>query len=243
MTAERINCINPNCERMILHQTAERCEGRCAICERDWEQAKFRKEQDTIKRIYFESPPKNKEDIKHILNKHETEGNWFEMFLLGLLPKLINYNDFTEADFQIAVKTIAKRNQTNLEELSEDFLYLCEPLIFNFDSLYKGLKLIPRPYRELNAAYQFWGIMSGDGISSYIEQVSKKFDKETIKGFELMGLHDSALVVKASRKSWNKKEYDFEEGVEDALEDRVYTEAEDFEKQLAKFLIKLTKNI
>lgn len=225
---------------MVLQDVAEKCYGRCALCERSYFQAEFEEERSILKERYRSSPPKNKKEIEVILSENETEGDWFEMYLLSLLPKLIDYTKFKSSDFDEAVKTLAERNRDDLVELSGDFLYLCEPLLFRYDKLHKGLKKIPRPYRELVAAFQFWGIMCGDGISCYIDQTTKSFDLEVMKGFNTLGLNESAKAVKESRRLWNRWIYGYEDGIEDVLENIVYEEADGFDVILGNYLLRLT---
>ena len=51
----------------------------------------------------------------------------------------------------------------------------------------RNLKRIPRPYREMMAVYQAWGMVSSDGFESYVENTNSSFDLEVDRGLAECG--------------------------------------------------------
>ncbi|MGJ8655384.1 MAG: DMP19 family protein [Akkermansiaceae bacterium] len=221
-----------------MPMTASVHDGLCAPCARDKAHRELEDQKKLLYQTYCKNPPKIKSDIDDILSKHDTEGNWFEMMLLSLLPPLINYSFVTKKGFDKAVQTIIASNTDDQEEIAGDFLYLCEPLLFKHDDLFKGLKKIPRPYRELIASYQYWGVISSDGLSSYVSQFTTKFDKEVSRGLLELGLNKTESTVHRARESWSEEEYSFGELDPDDLESEIFDEAGGFESLLASYLQK-----
>ena len=235
MSVDRIDCVNNKCNRTILEITADLNNGYCAVCDRELSHQKMEQQQRDLYMIYSKDPPKTKSDIQRILNQHETEGNWFKAMLNSLLPKLVNYSFPTKKGFDKAIQTIV---DGDMVDVSGDFLYLCEPLLFKYENLYRGLKKIPRPYRELIASYQYWGVVSSDGLSSYLSTFDTKFDDEVSKGLLLLDLRLTESTLQRARECYSEAEYEFNDLNTDELESEILKDAEEYESILALHLIK-----
>jgi hypothetical protein len=229
MSSDRIPCAQ--CAAMILPNTAQRNNGLCEPCEtrrcsvaRNVERAEWRR-----------NPPKCQEEIDRIA-PDTIENFGLRMFLSGLLPKRLNPENFTKKNFLEALQEMVEVNKSDGRKMSEEFLALCDPIIFNEDSLIKGIKKLPRPYREAMAVYQLWGMMCSDGITSYLENTDRKYDSEVDLGFRLFGKSHLSKFIERARNA-----HDPMEGIPDELEkeieDLLFAELANFEVTLlAPFL-------
>ena len=189
---------------------------------------------------YRKNPPHTKADIDAILAKHELDKEWLDMALCALLPDLINYNRFTKSDFEGAIRTIIEREGDDSAAVAGEFLFFCEPFFERHTDYYKGLKKIPKPYKEILAAYHFWGVISSDGLISYCDNYSKNFDAIASEGLLLLNFPKSASFLETARNSWSPKDYHFGNLDIDDIEDQILDECDEFERAL---VIKLKQGI
>jgi hypothetical protein len=234
MSADRIPCLQ--CDSMILEATAKRNGGLCAPCKRrrDCEAREAQRDE------YRKNPPKTQQEINQILP--DTIANLgLKIFLGGLLPRKFDPAMFTKKRFVQALEDLVSEYDPDGAKISREFLRLCDPIIHQSDSLTRGLKRLPRPYREAMAVYQLWGMMMGDGISSYLESTDRKVDSEVDRGLRLLGRTKSLGKVEQVRSSFDPIEGVPEE-LEESIERIFYDDLDEFEANiLGEFLIKQTK--
>lgn len=235
MSADRIPC--PQCGALILDATAKRNGGLCAPCKRDLDYEALQAERNA----YRKNPPKTQEEIDRIA-PDTIEHLGLRIFLQGLLPRKLDPSVFTKKHFVQALEAIVSEHEPDGEKISEAFLGLCDPIIHHTDSLIRGLKKLPRPYREAMAVYQLWGMLTSDGISAYLEHTDRKVDVEVDRGLRLLGRSKSLGTVERARKAFDPIE-GIPDDLEKTLEEVLYDDLDEFEANiLGAFLInKLTK--
>lgn len=236
MSDERIPC--PQCGAMILEVTAKHNGGLCAPCKRNCDYEALQAERNE----YRKNPPKTQEEIDRIA-PDTIENMGLRIFLQGLLPRRLEPSEFTKKRFVQALEDIVSEHEPNGGKISEEFLGLCDPIIHQTDSLIRGLKRLPRPYREAMAAYQLWGMMTSDGISSYLGNTDQKVDVEVDRGLRLLGRTKSLGIVERARKAFDPMKEGIPDDLEETLEDVLYDDLDEFESNvLGTFLIEtLTK--
>lgn len=234
MSADRIPC--PQCGSMILPVTAKFNAGLCAPCNRTRERDAIEAEREKYRR----NPPKTEEEVDKIAPPGSSIG--FRIFLMGLLPLKLEPSKFTKKNFLTALGEIVSDHQPSGEKVSIEFLGLCDPVLHDGGSLTTGLKRLPRPYREAMAVYQLWGMMTSNGLESYLESTDRAVDAEVDRGLKLFERSDSLGLAANARKKFDPCE-GLPDGLEDELEDVLYRDLDSFEeKVLGPFLIQtLTK--
>ena len=223
---------------MILEVTAKYNDGLCAPCKRSFDYEALQAERNE----YRKNPPKTQEEIDRIA-PDTIENMGLRIFLEGLLPRKLEPSKFTKKQFIQALEDIVSEHEPNGEKVCMEFLGLCDPIIHQTDSLIRGLKRLPRPYREAMAVYQLWGMMTSDGIASYLRNTDQKVDAEVDLGLRLLGRTKSVGIVKRARKAFDPMEECIPDDLEGTLEDVLYDDLDEFESNiLGAFLIEtLTK--
>ncbi len=234
MSADRISC--PQCGAMILEVTAKHNDGLCAPCKRNRDYETLKAERNE----YRKNPPKTQNEIDQIA-PDSIENLGLRIFLQGLLPRRLEPSEFTKRRFVQALKGIVSEHKPDGAKICEEFLGLCDPIIHQTDSLIRGLKRLPRPYREAMAVYQLWGMMTSNGLSSYLENADRNVDSEVDRGLRLFGRTKSLGTVERARKAFDPME-GVPNDLEEKLEELLYNDLEEFEANiLGSFLInKLT---
>ena len=238
MSSDRIPC--PKCGSMILAVTAKYNAGLCAPCNRTRELDAVGAEREK----YRKNPPKTQEEIDQIVpsGSGPVSNIGLRIFLMGLLPPRLDPSDFTKKKFLSALREIVMEHQPDGKKVSGEFLGLCDPVLWDGDSLMEGLKRLPRPYREAMAVYQLWGMMQSNGLESYLDSADRSVDAEVERGLKVFGCSKSSGVLAKARKKHEPFE-GLPDGLEDELEDLLYVDLESFEEDvLGAFLIQtLTK--
>ena len=217
---------------MILEVTAKHNDGLCAPCKRNRDYEALQAERNE----YRKNPPKTQEEIDRIA-PDTIENLGLRIFLQGLLPRRLEPSEFTKKRFVQALKDIVSEHEPDGAKICEEFLGLCDPIIHQSDSLMRGLKRLPRPYREAIAVYQLWGMMTSDGLSSYLENADRKVDSEIGRGLRLFGRTKSLGTVERARKAFDPME-GVPDDLEETLEEVLYADLDEFEANiLGSFLI------
>lgn len=102
--------------------------------------------------------------------------------------------------FTNAVERVVKGSGGDAEEAAGEFHGLYEGIVLDEDDMFAGLSKLPRPYRELAAAHQAWGIISSDGFENYVEETDSRFDKEVEAGLKLLGLSECMKPLLEARQ-------------------------------------------
>ena len=102
--------------------------------------------------------------------------------------------------FASKVKRAVKRSDGDADEAAGEFHGLYEGIVLGNDDMFIGLSKLPRPYRELAAAHQAWGIISSDGFENYVEETDSRFDKEVESGLKLLGLSECLKPLLEARQ-------------------------------------------
>ncbi len=95
---------------------------------------------------------------------------------------------------------LKKQRDATPKELARLFLKFYEPIVFEEDELIDGIKKLPRPFRELAAADQAWGMISSDGFNNYVEQNDEAFDEEVRLGLVLLSHEHCIEALLEARK-------------------------------------------
>ena len=98
------------------------------------------------------------------------------------------------------VKRAIKRSDGDADEAADEFHGLYEGIVLGNDDMFKGLSKLPRPFRELAAAHQAWGMISSDGFENYVEETDDRFDQEVEAGLKLLGLSECMPPLLEARK-------------------------------------------
>ena len=147
--------------------------------------------------------------------------------------QMFNYGKFTTDQFIAALKKVVEDQDGDSEKISYEFLGFCEPILFeNGVTLLDGLNRIPRPYRELMALYQAWGMVGSDGFECYIYNTNSKFDLEVDRGLKLVGQRNSCGAVSIARNEFLKSKKDLPEDIDDKLWDKFYVPLKGFEFEI-----------
>jgi len=218
---------------MILEATAKYNGGLCAPCKRDSDYEAMQAERAEFRK----APPKSLEEIDRLAPPDDISKLGLRIFLEGLLGPKLSPSEFTKKRFVEAMAKIVVEHKQDGAKVSAEFLGLCDPVLHQTESLMLGLNRLPRPYREAMAVYQLWGMMTSDGVESYLQNADKRVDAEVDRGLKLFGRLNSVGIVGRARK-----EFDPLEGLPDDLgvecEDALYRDLDEFEsKILGRFLI------
>ena len=233
MNADRIPCLQ--CGAMILEVTGNRNGGLCTPCKtiRDCVEREAKRDE------YRRNPPKTQQEID-LIAPDTVENIGLRIFLAGLLPRAVEPSMFTKKRFIQALEDIISEYEPDGAKISQEFLGLCDPILNQSDSLIRGLNRLPRPYREAMAVYQLWGMMTSDGISSYLESTDQKVDSEVDRGLRLFGRPNLLGKVEQARKSFDPME-GIPELLEESIESALYEDLDEFEANiLGAFLIRQT---
>lgn len=220
MSTDRSPC--PNCGSLILHVTVKYNDGLCAPCKSSRDYALHQKQQQEGCRNT--SPP----PIKH--------------------------SGFTKKEFIQGLAMVCLPHRDEPEKVSEEFLGFCEPILqsrlripllkilFHRRQLYHNLKRIPRPYRDLMAVYQAWGMITSDGFESYVENTIRKFDQEVELGLDFLGQKTAKGVVSDARRVCRKNGGEILKEIDNELWKRFYDSMENFESDVLgkRLIIELT---
>lgn len=221
---------------MILEITAEVNGGLCGPCKSSRDAENWEK----TKEYYRNHPPQSMEEVDQIVSQTESQRQEpLQMYLSRLvMEKSISWNgNFKKREFTENLKKAVLEHQEEPETLAMKFLCLAEPALYVSASLTSGVKKLPRPYREIMAVYQLWGMMTSDGLSSYFENTNQSFDNEVDLGLKLLKKENLVRLVARARHDF--KEYDEETAnIEAGYEDLIYENLDEFESNfLAPFLI------
>ena len=86
------------------------------------------------------------------------------------------------------------------EAAADDFHDMYEGPVLGADDIYSGLQRLPRPYRELAAAHQCWGIVASDGFENYVEATDSRFDAEVEACLRLLGHGECFAAIPEARR-------------------------------------------
>lgn len=191
---------------------------------------------------FIKNPPKSLEEIERLAPNDDISKIDLRIFLKGLLMTKLQSSEFSKKRFIEAMRKTVNEHKQDAAKVSADFLEICDPVLNQTESLRKGLNRLPRPYREVMAVYQLWGMMTSDGIESYLENTDQKVDAEVDLGLKLLGRITSVGVVGRARKSYDPFD-GLPADLEKECEDVFYRDLDEFESNiLGKFLIEtLTK--
>lgn len=128
----------------------------------------------------------------------------------NLLPiKGISENGFIKNLFLFSEPTLM-----NPLSVARRFLEYCEPILQQSDfsglfntteSLaYRLIQEIPRPFRELMALYQAWGIIQSDDYVTYASYACEKFDSEVDNGLIVIENSQCVGVLTEARILFNR---------------------------------------
>lgn len=103
--------------------------------------------------------------------------------------------------FQSRLRRFLKKQQVaSPADLSGYFLEFYEPTVFGEDELIDGIYKLPRPFRELAAADQAWGMISSDGFENYVEHHDETFDEEVRKGLAWLNREEVFTLLQEARR-------------------------------------------
>lgn len=162
-----------------------------------------------------------------------------------LPPPPIDYAGFTAAEFVEALTRLLRERSGDPAGACEVFLGFCDPILqkqpasffrallqSHRSALYRQLKRIPRPYRELMAVYQAWGMVSSDGFKSYVQMTSPEFDKEVDRGVALLGRPEVSGVMAEARSAFQRNNGVITKAIDEDLWRRLYDAMPDFEARI-----------
>lgn len=210
MSETRIPC--PNCGASILEVTAKFNDGMCAPCG-------------------LEKQVADRERAKAEARRNAP-------------PPLIDYSRFSRKDFVEALTLILRQKTDDPSGACSEFLGFCDPILQSEPrtflgslldirrGLYPKLKRIPRPFRELMAVYQAWGMVSSDGLESYLEQTTSAFDDEVDSGLALLGHPEVAGLMTEARSVYRSNAGEIPKENYDDLWSRFIESLPDFETRI-----------
>ena len=103
-------------------------------------------------------------------------------------------------DIELQLRKLIGINSTDEKAAANAFHRLYEIPVLGSDDLYEGLIKLPRPYRELAAAHQAWGIVASDGFENYLEDTDARFDTEVEAGLKLTGHGECYAAIPEARR-------------------------------------------
>ena len=210
MSADRIPC--PKCGSLILEVTAKYNDGLCAPCHTTRTAALYRRQQEEARR--------------------------------NAPPPPINYSFFTRKQFVQALANACLPYREDPGKVSGEFLAFCDPvlqrpsILFLLNILlhrwwlYRNLTRLPRPYRELMAVYQAWGMVSSDGFESYIQSTIPRFDAEVDRGLALLGCETGSGVVSEARQVCRENDGEIPKEIDNEFWKRFYDSMPEFESAI-----------
>lgn len=148
----------------------------------------------------------------------------------------------TAADFAKGLARLTDPLRGDAKAASLKFLEYCEP-IFNQlmlsaifgggkSLMYKKIKGIPRPFRELIAAYQAWGMIMSDGFECYACDTCERFDEEVDIGLIAMSCKQAVGLMSASRKSYERNGEHLPKDVDEKIWVHFHDEMPNFESKI-----------
>jgi hypothetical protein len=234
MSSDRLPC--SQCGAMILELTSERNGGLCAPCKLARDQVLREAQRNELRK----NPPKTLEEMDFLAPPNDISKMGLRIFLEELWRSRSGSANFSKKSFPEMLKKLVDEHAPDGKKVSIEFLQRCEPVLQEASSLINGLKKIPRPYREAMAVYQLWGMITSDGLESYLENTNRKFDCEVELGLKLFNRSDSRGALERARKAFDPLE-GLPEGLESQLEDLIYRDLHEFESTLlGPFLIQAT---
>lgn len=146
------------------------------------------------------------------------------------------------ADFAKGLARLTDPLGGDSKAASLKFLEYCEPILNQLtlsaifgggkSSMHKKIKGIPRPFRELIAAYQAWGMIMSDGFESYACVTCEKFDEEVDLGLIEMSCNQAAGLLSGARKSFESNGGDLPKEVDEKIWVHFHDEMPDFESKI-----------
>lgn len=143
-------------------------------------------------------------------------------------------------EFEAQLRKSCDIESDDAEAVGDAFHGLYEGPVLGGGNLYEGLMILPRPYRELAAAHQAWGIIVSDGFANYVQATDARFDPEVESGLKLTGHEDCYAAIPEARRLINagalKKEDD------KRLWGIFYDPIKDFHAIVGDYLLRYLKN-
>ena len=183
MDTKRIPCALCGC--LILEATSIRNNGLCEPC-------KIRRNAALREHGKLESIADSAGRIKLLPNKKTSEVDFIKKLILYIGPSLDNHLIVARYFLEYCEPILQERNLLDL-------------LVSNESLAFELLQYIPRPFRELFALYQAWGIIYSDDFSVYASFACKRFDNEVDLGLLKVGHNECAGVLAQARSEFYKK--------------------------------------
>lgn len=117
--------------------------------------------------------------------------------------------------------------------------------VFEKSDLYDGISALPRPFREIVAAHQAWGMISSDGFSNIFEDTDERFDEEVKRGLKLLDAAESIPPYLEARQLVAEQEehsdYPLSEEDDERLFEAFYDPIEHFDEMIGAYLLNYLK--
>jgi len=215
MSADRTPC--PNCGAMILEATARYNGGLCARCK-----------------------------IVRNAAMHERQ---LQEARSNASPPPINYRFFSREEFVQGLAKTCLPYDNDPKKLCGEFLAFCDPILqrashslirtilFGRRRLYSNLKKLPRPFRELMAVYQAWGMLTSDGIEEYVGNTNSKFDQEVDRGLDILCQTKAKGVTRHARHIFSRNNGQIHKDDDDAIWRAFYDAMPNFETEILGLML------
>jgi len=216
------------CDHMILEATAEANKGLCGRCKMAHDITQF----ESVKEDYRKNPPKTQAEVDAIAPLVGGDVS-LRFFLISLLPipAKLDPQNFSKMKFREVIRKAVQDVKPDGRKVCEEFLGLCDNVLFTSPKLSKGLSKLPRPYKKLMAVYQLWDMMQSDGIQSYYMNADQPVDQEVLKGLVYLGVSDACKFIKEGRSAF-RLEAGIDEEIAEHLEHEIDQVLGDFEENL-----------
>lgn len=210
MSEDRTPC--PNCGAMILEVTARYNDGLCARCKITRDAAMRERRMQEAQR--------------------------------NAPPAPINYRFFSQEEFVQGLAKTCLPHEHDPKKVCAEFLEFCDPILqrashslivtilFGRRRLYMNLKKLPRPFRELMATYQAWGMMSSNGIEEYVGNTIAKFDQDVDRGLDILDQGHAKGVVAHARHILSRNGGHLPKEEDDAIWKAFYDSMPNFEAEI-----------
>ncbi len=135
------------------------------------------------------------------------------------------------------IRRLAQIPEKSAEKLFDDFFDIYEPIFFESNEMIDGLHAFDRPFKELIAAHQAWGMISSDGFDNYFQITDEQFDIEVKNGLDLLGIMNSYEALLEARDLYIKHNGDIPDNDDFRLVGEFYNPIKNFESLAGQFLI------